>query len=233
MSRIGVALRRGALALALALVAAESPAVAQEGDRLSLPGFLAAMGLLETEEVRLPLGDDGGALVFELPSSEQVRAVRNEEAPGENVVAVYEFRGEDGRLVESLVLTRAEIDRGPREQRRFAMANLLVLRSFGALMEQQPGARLLGFGPVPEDGSAPEALDAVQAVGTRPGEDGAQAIVVRHVGLMAEDSAVAVVALVGIDTSRLPVQSNAQLGQTYTGQAIASMRMELPDPPAD
>ena len=231
MSGIGTALRRGALALGLVLAAVQ--AVAQEGERLSLPGFLAAMGLLETEEVRLPLGGDAGDLVFDLPSSDQVRARRNNEAPGENVVAVYEFRGEDGRLVESLVLTRAEVDRGPREDRRFAMANLLVLRSFGALMEQQPGARLLGFAPVPEDGGAPDALDAVQAVGTRPGEDDAQGIVVRHVGLMSEDSDVVVVALVGIDTSRLPVRSNAELGQTYSGRVIASMRMELPDPPAD
>ena len=226
MSGIGTALRRGALALGLVLAAGQ--AVAQEGDGLSLPGFLAAMGLLETEEVRLPLGGNAGHLVFDLPSSEQVRARRNEEAPGENVVAVYEFLDEDGRLVESLVLTRAEVDRGPREDRRFAMANLLVLRSFGALIEQQPGARLLGFGPVSADGGAPDALDAVQAVGTRPGDDDPQGIIVRHVGLMADDSDVALVALVGIDSSRLPVRSDADLGQTYTGQAISSMRMDLP-----
>jgi hypothetical protein len=229
MSGIGTALWRGALALGLL---AAAPGLAQESERLSRPGFLAAMGLLETAEVRLPLGEDAGTLVFDLPSSDQVRAVRNDDAPGENVVAVYEFRVADGRLVESLVLTRARVAPGPAEERRFAMANLLVLRSFGALVEQQPGARLLGFGPVTAEGGAPGALDAVQAIGTRPDQGGgeAQRIVVRHVGLMDERSDVVVVALVGIDSARLPVQNDAELGQTYTGLAIASMRMEVPGP---
>lgn len=228
MSITGRARRRIVPALALALAAAGAAAPAQEAERLSLPGFLAAMGLLETEEMRLPVEGTDRVLVFDLPASEDVRPVRSEVETDDNVIGVFEFRSAEGRLVETMVLTPATIAQGPAEARRFAMANLLVLRSFEPILAQTPEARMLGFGPVPPDAGAPELLDAVQVVGTRPSEPGAanQAIVMRHVGLMAEDSDVAVVALVGIDSQSLPVQNDAQLGQTYTGRAIASMRLE-------
>jgi hypothetical protein len=204
----------------IAVLALAPPAPAQQsGEGPSRPAFLAAMGLLQTREetVRHPRAPD---IVLALPSSDQVQVRRGTPPEGaEDVVATWEFVG-DGGVLETLTLTLATVEPAPPEARRFAMANLLVLRSYAELSRRVPSARLIGFGPVGREG----ALDAVQAVGAFETEAGRN-LVFRHVGLMAEGREEALVAIVTIDASRMPVRTDGELRDTYAGHAVASIRL--------
>jgi hypothetical protein len=214
---------RAARAVALALLVALAPAArAQQADGPSRPGFLAAMGLLQTREetVRHSVAPD---FTITLPGSDDVTARAAAEAPAsDDFVAAWEFGSESG-AVETLTVTLARVARAPREQRRFSMANLLVLRSYAELSRSVPSARLLGFGPL----ERPDGLNAVEAFGTFETEGGRQ-FVFRHVGLMAPEREEALVVLVAIDAGRMPVRTDEELRDTFAGHALSSLRL-LPD----
>jgi hypothetical protein len=208
-----------ARALVAGLMIAAAPLSAQE-EGPSRPGFLAAMGLLETREVRI---EEGAFPPFaiELPISKQVAVQRAELPPdAEDVLATWDFVTPEGRVVESLSITVARVDPAPPQARRFAMANLLVLRSFGELAARHPKARLAGFGPVDHDGG----LDAVHAVGTFGGESGRR-FFFRHVGLLTDETDAALVVICTLRPDLMPVRSQAQMRDTYTGRAIDSIRV--------
>lgn len=208
------------LCLALALAA---PAAAQEEDGPSRPALLAAVGLLQTEtETVAP--EDGPAFTLDLPSSDQVSVARKETAEaGPDLLAAWDFVTEDGRLVESLVITTGSVEPAPREARLFAMANLLVLRSFPQLATQFDSARLLAFGPVARE----DALEAVQMVGQFDLEPGRR-IVFRHVGLMQGEREDVLIAIINVDAGVLNVRNDAELLDTYASRALASLRL-LPE----
>ena len=212
---------RALLATALAACLALAPAArAQDDDGLARPKLLAAMGLLETEEavVRHPVAPD---FSLEIPSSGEVRVERIDVPPEqEDVVASWEFRTGGQGAVETLTLTIARIDPAEPVLRQFAMANLLVLRSYAEIARRFPGARLIAFGPVPRD----DALTAVQTVGNFETEDGRN-LVFRHVGLMEEGREEALVAIVNIDPERMPIRNDAELVDTYAGRALDSLRL--------
>ncbi len=206
--------------LALAPVALAPAARAQQDDGLARPKLLAAMGLLETEEalVRHPVAPD---VSLDIPSSDEVRATRVDVPPEqEDVAASWEFTAEGRGVVETLTLTIARIDPAEPLLRQFAMANLLVLRSYAEIARRFPGARLIAFGPVPRD----DALTAVQTVGNFEMEDGRN-LVFRHVGLMEEGREQALVAIVNIDPDHLPMRNDAELVDTYAGRALDSLRL--------
>jgi hypothetical protein len=176
------------------------------------------MGLLDTAEATVA-HPDAPDLTLRIPSSEQVEARRDEGAPEEDFLAAWDFVSADGLLVETLALTRATVELGDAETRRFAMANLLVLRSYAQLAARYPGARLVAFGPVErEDG-----LDAVHAVGNFETEGGTR-LIFRHVGLMREGQEEAIVAIISINPALMPVRTDAQLFDTYAGRTLASLR---------
>ena len=208
-------------ALALAVGVALAPgAQAQQDSSVARPNLLAAMGLLESEAatVRHARAPD---FAISVPSSDEVTAERLDVPQNEDdVIAAWEFRTGEGAVVETLTLTVARIDLAEPVVRQFAMANLLVLRSYAEIARQFPGARLIAFGPVArEDG-----LSAVQTVGNFETGDG-RALVFRHVGLMAEGREQALVAIVNIDPERMPVRSDAELIDTFAGRALGSLRL--------
>ncbi|RDC73802.1 hypothetical protein DLJ49_06740 [Rhodovulum sp. 12E13] len=218
-------------ALALAVAVALAPAAqAQQDASVARPNLLAAMGLLDSEEatVRHPRAPD---FAISVPSSDEVTAERLDVPQNEDdVVAAWEFRTGEGAVVETLTLTVARIDPAEPVVRQFAMANLLVLRSYAEIARQFPGARLIAFGPVArEDG-----LSAVQTVGNFETGEG-RALVFRHVGLMAEGREQALVAIVNIDPERMPVRSDSELVDTFAGRALGSLRLveDGGDLPAD
>ncbi len=220
-----------ARALALAVAVALAPvAQAQQDDGVARPNLLAAMGLLDSEEatVRHPQYPD---FAISVPSSDEVTAERLDVPQNEeDVIASWEFRTGEGAVVETLTLTVARIDLAEPVLRQFAMANLLVLRSYAEIARRFPGARLIAFGPVErEDG-----LSAVQTVGNFETGDG-RALVFRHVGLMAEGREQALVAIVNIDPERMPVRSDDDLVDTFAGRALESLRLVEEDgaPPAE
>lgn len=192
-------------------------AAAQESD-VARPGFLAAMGLLDRETVTIehPIAPD---FTIDLPRAEGMDVTRMDAPSGaRDFIAAWEFV-QDG-LVETLTLTAAEIEPAPKETRQFAMANLLVLRSYGELAKSVEDSQLLTFGPVQRE----DDLTAVQAVGAFATEGGRR-IVFRHIGLMAEGRPEAIVAILNIDPTRLTVRSETQLHDTYGGLAVASIRL--------
>lgn len=208
-------------ALALAVGVALAPAAqAQQDASVARPNLLAAMGLLESEEatVRHARAPD---FAISVPSSDEVTAERLDVPQNEeDVIAAWEFRTGEGAVVETLTLTVARIDLAEPVVRQFAMANLLVLRSYAEIARQFPGARLIAFGPVArEDG-----LSAVQTVGNFETGEG-RALVFRHVGLMADGREQALVAIVNIDPERMPVRSDAELIDTFAGRALGSLRL--------
>jgi hypothetical protein len=208
-------------ALALAVGVALAPgAQAQQDSSVARPNLLAAMGLLQSEAatVRHARAPD---FAISVPSSDEVTAERLDVPQNEDdVIAAWEFRTGEGAVVETLTLTVARIDLAEPVVRQFAMANLLVLRSYAEIARQFPGARLIAFGPVArEDG-----LSAVQTVGNFETGEG-RALVFRHVGLMAEGREQALVAIVNIDPERMPVRSDAELVDTFAGRALGSLRL--------
>ena len=207
--------------LATALSLAMAPVVhAQQDDDLARPKLLAAMGLLEAAEatVRHPAAPD---FTIALPGSDDVRVERLDVPEGQtDVLASWEFRAEGVGVIETLTLTMARVDPAERVLRQFAMANLLVLRSYAEIARQFPGARLLAFGPVMRD----DDLSAVQAIGNFATEDGRR-LVFRHVGLMDEGRAEALVAIINIDPERMPVRNDAEVLDTYAGRALQSLRL--------
>ena len=208
-----------AAVLCAALAFALASAGHAQDDALSRPGFLEAMGLLETREetIRHPEAPD---FSISLPESEDVE-VRRAEAPPDapDFVAAWEFLGDEGP-VETLTLTLARVDTAEPEARRFAMANLLVLRSYPEIARRVPNARLTGFGPLARD----DDLTAVQAFGAFETEGG-RSLIFRHVGLMEEGRRETLVAIVNTDAARLPVRTEQDLYDTYAGHAIASIRL--------
>ncbi|MEE4118802.1 MAG: hypothetical protein V2I65_07290 [Paracoccaceae bacterium] len=220
-----------ALTLAFAAAVALAPVVqAQQDDGIARPNLLAAMGLLDSEEaiVRHPQAPD---FAISVHSSDEVTAERLDvPQTEEDVIASWEFRTGEGAVVETLTLTVARIDLAEPILRQFAMANLLVLRSYAEIARRFPGARLIAFGPVArEDG-----LSAVQTVGNFETGEG-RALVFRHVGLMAEGREQALVAIVNIDPERMPVRSDAELVDTFAGRALDSLRLVGEDgaPPSE
>lgn len=218
-------------ALALAVAVALAPvAQAQQDDGVARPNLLAAMGLLDSEEATVRHSEYPD-FAISVPSSDEVTAERLDVPQNEeDVIASWEFRTGEGAVVETLTLTVARIDLAEPVLRQFAMANLLVLRSYAEIARRFPGARLIAFGPVErEDG-----LSAVQTVGNFETGDG-RALVFRHVGLMAEGREQALVAIVNIDPERMPVRSDDDLVDTFAGRALESLRLVEEDgaPPAE
>lgn len=207
------------LRLFIALLVLPSLAMAQD-ERPGRPNLLAAVGLLE----QAPFSVDEKSLgkpvstpfSLILPSSQSV-GVRTQ-TDVEGAILAVEFGTVAGAFVESAVFTAAQVSAGPDEQRLFAMANLLVLKSFPSLAENFPDARIAGFGPV-DLGDVP----AVQLVGTYTGPNETP-VVFRHVGFLPGDSDDVVVALVNIAATAMPVPNNEALDDTYTGWLLDSVR---------
>jgi hypothetical protein len=234
MKMTGLA-RVGALWAALFLA---WPGAAQEAP-LGRPGLLAATGLLQTERLDLPARNGLPALSVDVPVSSQVTPQVVTETDDPSVRAVIQFRTEpEGRVIESLVLTEARIEAGPVETRRFALANLLVLRTFPAIAQRSDDARLIAFGPVDRERAGDvgartdlDPPDAVESIGTISGDTG-ETLLVRHVGLLFPDREEAVIALVTIDTTRLPIRGNADIHDSYSGRTLDSLRF-LPSEPSN
>jgi hypothetical protein len=216
-----MALIRIALAaLLLALPALALPALAQDQDRPSRPSFLQGMGLLEFQQI--DIARNGAPYIsLALPLGGGVQAYpRDTDANADNVIAAWDFATEDGRFVESLTLATAEIELADPELRRFALANMLMLRSLPQLTAQFPGARVLGFGPVAYEGG----LDMVQMVGTFAVPDSDRGILFRHIGVLRPDETRVLVAIINIDTGAFPMRSDADVADTFAGRALATLR---------
>ncbi|MEM0934725.1 MAG: hypothetical protein AAF646_04595 [Pseudomonadota bacterium] len=213
--------------LAVLLVALPCAAWAQADNGPSRPSFLQAMGLLDVQNV--DIARDGAPFAsLSLPQGEGVRAVARDlgDAAGE-VIAAWDFVTEDGRFIESITLTTAMLERGEPETRRFALANMLVLRSFPQLLNQFPEARLLAFGPMPNVNE----LDMVQMIGTFETPEDRRAIVFRHIGVLRSDSDEVLIAIVNVDTTRLPIRATEDLNDTFAGVALNTLK--LADAPPD
>ena len=224
----------GALVAAGLAIGAAS-AQTEEEERPGRPGILAATGLLQTETLELPETGEAPGLTMEIPTSPQVQASATRDNDDPSFIAAIQFRTETGRIVESIVLTHAALTTGDAEERRFALANILVLRSFPALARQSEDAQLLLFGPVPgfsaiapEDPQAPARPDAVQSLGTFTGAGG-EALFFRHVGMVVPGREKAVIALITSDTCLMPVGGLADLADSYSGRTLDSLRF-LPEP---
>lgn len=198
-----------------------APSAAQ--DLPSRPGMLAAVGLITYETVTL---EHEGYPVMEisLPSSDEVTA-RIQDVPedADDVIAAFEFVTETGVMAESLVLTPARIAPADPETRRFAMANLLVLRSFPPLGRTFDDAQLLAFGPL----DPPEGFLGTQMLGTFTSPDGAP-IFFRHVGLMLEDTDASMVAIVNTNAGLLPVRTENDMTDTFSDLALRSLTIVAP-----
>ena len=227
-----MALIRIALAaLLLATAALALPALAQEQDqdRPSRPSFLQGMGLLEFQQI--DIARNGAPYIsLALPLGGGVQAYpRDTGATGDNVIAAWDFATEDGLFVESLTLATADIELGDPELRRFALANMLMLRSLPQLTAQFPGARVLGFGPVAHEGG----LDMVQMVGTFAVPDSDRGILFRHIGVLRPDETRVLVAIINIDTGAFPMRSDADVADTFAGRALATLRFADQEEGAD
>lgn len=230
------------LALALVPGLAAAPAAAQQQEAPGRPGILAATGLLQTETLELPATEDAPGLALEISTSQRVEAGVITQTDDPSVIAVIQFTTGEGSVVESLVLTTASVTTGDPEDRRFALANLLVLRSYPALAQRSEGAQLIGFGPLPGgapgapgDPLAPVRPDAVHSIGTFTGPAG-EPLFFRHVGMVVPGRERAVIALATINTDLMPVRNEADLADTYSGRALDSLRFlpaADPDAPAD
>ncbi len=198
-----------------------TPALAQEEDAPSRPIFLQAMGLLQAQTVEINR-DDALFASLTLYQGGGIRPVpRDISNLGGDVVAAWDFVNEDGRFVESLTLTTATVDLAEAETRRFALANLLVLRSFPQLANQFPEARLLAFGPA----SSENDLDIIQMVGSFTTPEDSRSIVFRHIGAMHPDRAEIVIAIINIDADVLPVRSDEDLIDTFAGQSFRTIAL--------
>lgn len=195
---------------------------AQEAEPPSRPLFLQAMGLLEAQAI--DINRDGTPFVsLTLFQGDGVRPVaRDTSAAGGDIVASWDFVTEDGRFVESLTLTTASVDIAPSETRRFALANMLVLRSFPQIARQFSEARLLAFGPMENDNG----LDVVQMVGSFSPSDSDRDILFRHVGTMHPERAEIVVAIINVDTDVLPVRSDTDVVDTFAGQSFRTLTFD-------
>jgi len=215
-----MALIRIALAALLLATPALAQAPSQAEDRPSRPSFLQGMGLLEFQQI--DIARDGAPYIsLALPQGGGVQAYpRDTDATPDNVIAAWDFATEDGRFVESLTLATAEIELADPELRRFALANMLMLRSLPQLTVQFPGARVLGFGPVAHDGG----LDMVQMVGTFAVPDSDRGILFRHIGVLRPDTTRVLVAIVNVDTSALPMRTDTDVADTFAGRALATLR---------
>ena len=220
-----MALTRIALAALFALAAAAA-APAQTADTPNRPSLLQGAGLLEFQQ--LDISREGAPFAsLALPQGGGVRAVpRDMSGAGEGVIAGWDFVTEGGTFVESLTLTTARIDLADTETRRFALANLLVLRSFPQVVAQFPTARLLGFGPLVHEGG----LDAVQMVGSFELPEEERGILFRHVGLMQPGSTEIVVAIVNVDTGIFPVRGQSDVVDTFAGAALRTLKLAPPAP---
>lgn len=213
---------RAVLCLALAL---GGPAAAQMAeDVVPRPSFLQLMGLMQTA----PLEVSSEALGRPVPTPFAVTVPSAQDVVAEiqtgpsGPLATVEFRDSAGRLVESVVFTEATVEAGTPEARAFAMANLLVLRSFAQLAEQRPEAQMLAFSPV-EIGDVP----AVQLVGTFLSDDGAT-IFFRHVGFLPEGRENVLVVLCNIAPHLISVRSPRELEDTYSGWMLKALEF-LPE----
>ncbi|MDT0681430.1 hypothetical protein RM543_01940 [Roseicyclus sp. F158] len=210
---------------ALAVAATALPAVAQQTERPPRPEFLSAMGLLETDrtEIRDAVSDldVDQPFALEVPRAEGVVV---QDDPGPARLFAVNFLTEDGVFIESLSITGAEIEAEDEDGRQFALANLLVLRSFPALRDVFPDAEILAFGPAEFEG-----FDAVQMVG-RFTEPQAGEILFRHVGLMKPDGTDALVAISNIRPAMMPVANDEQFADTYSGWTLGTLEFLAPGP---
>ncbi|MEO1680804.1 MAG: hypothetical protein AAFU80_21875 [Pseudomonadota bacterium] len=228
-SERAIALVPAVVALVLSLGLSQ-PASAQDSlEPLSRPNLMTAMGLVEIESVEVSTDAGGAPLPFtlslDLPTADGLRIVPQDVPEDEGtVLAGFDFVTEDGVLAETLLLTRAQVEIADPEARKFAMANLLVLRAFPALRESYPDARMIGFGPIERD----DDLVAVQMVGSFTTGESAQ-IVFRQIGLMDDGSEDVIIAIIYVNTALLPVRNPADIANTYGGVATDSLRLTLSD----
>ncbi|MEM1429450.1 MAG: hypothetical protein AAGG09_08325 [Pseudomonadota bacterium] len=205
---------------ALAALLLATPAFAQTPERPNRPSFLQGMGLLELQEIEIRR-DGAPYIALSLPQGGGVQAYpRDTSDASDNVIAAWDFATDEGQFIESLTLTTAEVDLADPEVRRFALANMLMLRSLPQLTAQFPSARVLGFGPLPHNGG----LDMVQMVGTFAVPDTNRGILFRHIGVLQPDTTRVLVAIVNIDTGVFPVRNEDDVVDTFAGRSLATLR---------
>jgi len=203
-----------------ASVAFGSAAVAQD-EALPRPKLLVATGLATTETFeQTMIGDKESPVPFavSIASSETVSARFKPEVEG--ALAAVEFAGPGNTFVESVVFTAATAEAEDPQDRAFALANLLVLRTFPSLIETFPDARILTFGRA----DVGNGLRAVQVIGTYTnGPHGPT--VFRHVGMMLEGRPEVLIALINISDMRMPSRTPEHLDDTYSALALRSLRL--------